>query len=545
MSERVVVYARVSSNHQEEAGTIQSQLDHIRHNPRLAGREIAEVYADDGVSGFSKALWERPEGHRLLADAEAGELRGAELLVYKLDRLGRKAREVDEALDRLMAAGVKVVSVREGLELSDDSPSGRFIRQMFGCVAEMERGTIVQRSRDGMIRKAREGALAPTYARLGYDWSAVDGDGFKVPGARLVVNESEADLVRLIFDRVPTMATGRLAKWLNEQGHRLPCKSPRLRERYGRDSRMFTHKAIASIASDELYTGIFAWATKPKSPGERPQEFRHHRPGVQIVSFEAFRRVRDALANRRVVPQRSQTSPYMFSGLIRCPRCGGKTVGKRQRHAAWKGKPTMKRYECRAYNSMGKAACTGWSSYEQTVKKALVPFLADLLERKLGVRALLEDAAREMRREQTGDLLQPLQAEVLEAERTIRKVQEGFETDLYTGEEARARILEARERKERAERQMTNLEGAEGVRQELADALRLLERPLADFLDEMQPQHLARLCRAVFERVSIRAEGYGWERRAKVASYEFTPYLKQALIDTDNFRPTTPAVEMV
>ena len=72
-----------------------------------------------------------------------------------------------------------------------------------------------------------------------------------------------------------------------------------------------------------------------------------------------------------------------------------------------------------------------------------------------------------------------------------------------------------------------------------------MEGRLADFLDEMQPQQLARLCRAVFERVSIRAEGYGWERRAKVASYEFTPYLKQALIDTDNFRPTTPAVEMV
>lgn len=225
-----IIYARVSTDQQEEDRTIESQIDAIQHHPLVNGKEIYEIYSDDGVSGYSKPLWSRPEGARLMADAESGRLEGCELLVTRLNRLERRAREINEAIDRLLEYGVTVVAVKEGHRFDNQTPAGKFTRQLFASLAELDRNTIVDTTRDGLVRKARQGTLMPTYAKLGFDWSEVDDEGYKKPGAHLVVNVEEADLVRLIFEKAPGMTNKALVCWLNEQDYRRPCKSPKLRQ---------------------------------------------------------------------------------------------------------------------------------------------------------------------------------------------------------------------------------------------------------------------------------------------------------------------------
>ena len=66
--ERVALYVRVSSEEQRDAGTIQTQSDSLTRHAAACGFEVAEVYADDGVS-CAIPLHERPEGRRLLEDA--------------------------------------------------------------------------------------------------------------------------------------------------------------------------------------------------------------------------------------------------------------------------------------------------------------------------------------------------------------------------------------------------------------------------------------------------------------------------------------------
>ena len=169
-----ILYARVSSNRQEEDGTVQSQLDAIRNHPSLRNAVIAKAYVDDGVSGYTRALWARPAGARLLADAEAGMWKGYDLQVTRLNRLGRRAREIEEAIDRLLECGVTVCSVKEGYRFDNQTSMGKFTRQLFASLAELDRNVIVETMRDGMVRKARQGELLPTYAYMGYEWSEVD-----------------------------------------------------------------------------------------------------------------------------------------------------------------------------------------------------------------------------------------------------------------------------------------------------------------------------------------------------------------------------------
>src|SRR5918995_3960064 len=84
--ERVALYLRVSSEEQRDRETIEIQREFLEQYRNLYELEVADVYEDDGVSG-TIPLHERPEGRRLLEDAQEGKFET--LLVYRLDRLGR------------------------------------------------------------------------------------------------------------------------------------------------------------------------------------------------------------------------------------------------------------------------------------------------------------------------------------------------------------------------------------------------------------------------------------------------------------------------
>ena len=539
-----IIYARVSSDKQEEDGTVESQLDAIRNHPSLRNAVIDQAYVDDGVSGYSKALWARPAGIRLLADAEAGMWKGYDLLVTRLNRLGRRAREIEEAIDRLLDCGVTVYSVKEGYRFDNQTSMGKFTRQLFASLAELDRNVIVETMRDGMVRKARQGDLLPTYAYLGFDWSELDERGHKRSGARLTINETEAVLVRLIFDKYPHLTNGGLAKWLNTNGYRLPCKSPARRAKYGRTERLFDAKAITDIISNELYTGTLSWGKTTKVQGQVPEEFRHYIPKLQIISFESFNEAQAIRNDRRRVPPKSQGSSYVYSGLLRCPECGGRTVGKRQWHKSYEYRET-KRYECRSYHIQGRTACKGWSAFEQTINKAVLPFLADLLENKLGIREHLRDAALEMERSSIGDRIQNLQAEIGNAEHKLTMVQDGYLAEVFSMEEAKSKSFNLREIIERAERKLAELESATDLRDELNAALRILEKPLSEFLASLDPRHLSQVCRAIFEHFTVRASGFGWQRQAEITTYQLAPPIRSALADSFHIESNGPALEMV
>ena len=68
----VALYLRVSSEEQRDRETIEIQRDFLTQYCELYGLEVADVYADDGVSG-TIPLHERPAGRRLLEDAREGK----------------------------------------------------------------------------------------------------------------------------------------------------------------------------------------------------------------------------------------------------------------------------------------------------------------------------------------------------------------------------------------------------------------------------------------------------------------------------------------
>src|SRR5215216_7104047 len=186
-SERVALYMRVSSEEQRDRETIEIQREFLQEYCRLYGLEVAQVYADDGVSG-TIPLHERPEGRRLLEDAKQGKF--STLLVYRLDRLGRSLLVIVDAHDRLRAYGVALKSATEPIDTSN--PSGRLIFQMLASFAEYERETIREGTQAGQRRAFKNGRQM---GAIPYGYDIAQDNSF-------VVVEEEACIVRQIIANI-------------------------------------------------------------------------------------------------------------------------------------------------------------------------------------------------------------------------------------------------------------------------------------------------------------------------------------------------------
>ncbi|WGT48911.1 recombinase family protein [Thioclava nitratireducens] len=100
---RTILYARVSTRDQTAA--------HQLTQAQAAGFTVDEVITDEGVSGVSTRLAERPQGRRLFDMLREGDT----LLVRWVDRLGRDYADVSDAIREFMRRGVVVRTVINGM----------------------------------------------------------------------------------------------------------------------------------------------------------------------------------------------------------------------------------------------------------------------------------------------------------------------------------------------------------------------------------------------------------------------------------------------
>lgn len=190
---KMAIYCRVSTEDQAERKTIENQVEFAQKYCELHGLNIFDFYKDKGISGMIP-LELCPEGRRLCQDAEEKKI--DTILVYKLDRLGRNARIILNAIYELEKHGIKIRSMTETFDTAE--PSGRFMLTILAGVSDLERENFLQGSWQGIERLARAGkwvGWVPPY-------------GYKVINKELVINDtlipgtnfSEADVVKLIFE---------------------------------------------------------------------------------------------------------------------------------------------------------------------------------------------------------------------------------------------------------------------------------------------------------------------------------------------------------
>lgn len=140
-------YGRVSTRDQNPDG----QRD------ALVGAGCEQVHIDKA----SGKLARRPELDKVLLVARAGD----QLVITKLDRLGRSLEHLIELSRDLSGRGVDLVVLDQGIDTS--TPVGRMFFQILGAIAEFEHALMSERTRDGLAAARARGRTGGQKPKLG------------------------------------------------------------------------------------------------------------------------------------------------------------------------------------------------------------------------------------------------------------------------------------------------------------------------------------------------------------------------------------------
>ena len=282
---RCAIYTRKSSEEglEMEFNSLDAQRDacsaYIASQRSEGWLELAGHYDDGGISG---GTLERPALKRLLADIE--EDRVDVVVVYKIDRLSRALMDFAKLVEVFDRNDVTFVSVTQSFNTT--TSMGRLTLNILLSFAQFEREVIGERIRDKVAASRKRGIWMGGYVPLGYE----------VKDRKLIIKESEAAIVRMIFERFVAVGSATaLARALVTEG---------VRTRRGRlVDKGFLYKLLANrvYIGDAVHKGT-------AYPGE-------HKP---IVSRELFDRVRATLqvSPRMRASSTRASTPALLKGLL-------------------------------------------------------------------------------------------------------------------------------------------------------------------------------------------------------------------------------------
>ena len=312
---------------QVDGYSLEAQKERLRSEAKHRGMKIVGEYSDEGKSG--KNITGRPEFKRMLSDIKTGKDDVQVVLVFKLSRFGRNTSDTLNALQYLEDYGVSLVCVEDGIDSS--GPAGKLMISVLAAVAEIERDNIHVQTMEGRKQKARDGKWNGGFAPYGYQLVNEEGEKAKV----LVINEEEAELVRLIYKLyLQGMGLSRVAKWLNDNGY-----TKKIRQN-GSVS-LISSAFVKGVLDNPVYGGFIAYGRRKneKIDGTRDE---YHVVKQDKDSYKLYEGQHDAIIDRetwfRVQAKRelnafkrekthSKEHEHMVSALLKCPVCGASMYG--------------------------------------------------------------------------------------------------------------------------------------------------------------------------------------------------------------------------
>lgn len=294
----VYAYLRISQDRSGTMGSIENQRVALAAHAHRHGLRIDDEFVDNDISAFGGR--DRP-GYRSLIDAVK---RGPSvILVWHVDRLYRRMRELEELLELVSAHPLRLETVQGG-GLDLNTHEGRLQAQMFVSIAQYESGHKADRIRLASRRAAEAGAWHGP-RRFGYQ--------LQRPGVA-VIDPVEAPVVRALVDRfLAGESLYSLTQWLNTWG------VPPLH------GGVWHTNTVRQLLAAPRIAGLRAY--QPREKGRPETIFRSViGPGTwpAIITEEEYGRVCALLRH----PGRTTTraGENLLSGLARCGRCGSALV---------------------------------------------------------------------------------------------------------------------------------------------------------------------------------------------------------------------------
>ncbi|PZM61730.1 recombinase family protein [Paenibacillus dendritiformis] len=302
----IAIYIRVSTDEQAQQGfSIDAQKERLQAYCVSQGWDDYKLYIDDGYSGTNL---NRPAMKRLLRHVEEKKIKS--VIVYKLDRLGRKQKDVLHLLEDVFEKNdVTFKSATEPFDTS--TPLGKAMIGILAVFAQLERDMIIERTTTGRKQRIKKGKWPGGPVPFGYSWDK--------ESQRLLINHEEAGIVKEIFRKyINGQSRLSIAEWVVKKSK----------------ARTFDHSVIRDMLSRPVYNGKLILDGKIVD-GDHDA----------IISDEDWFAVQREISRRK--DGLSPTGDYLLRGLLKCGVCGSNVVHVKRRTVRYGKEYLYELYACK------------------------------------------------------------------------------------------------------------------------------------------------------------------------------------------------------
>ena len=371
---RVTYYARVSSDTDEQLNSLDNQIAYyenfIKKNKAWT---FVPGYIDEGLSGISTK--KRKHFNEMISDAKDNMF---DLIITKeISRFARNTLDSLQYTRELLSWGVGVFFQNDNINTLDEDAELRLT--IMSSIAQDELRKLSSRVKFGHQQAIKSGVVLGNSRIFGY----------QKDGKRLVIDESQAPMVRDLFRLYATgeYSMKQLEKLFYEQGYR------------NYNGNKIAHTTMSGIISNPKYKGYYVgnkvrivdmFTKKQKFlPPEEWVMFKDETGEVvpALVSEELWDKANEVLRRRSEDVKNRQgvcNHANLLTGKLFCSHCGAAYY---RRESKSKDGTINSKWVCSNKINNGADACPSFAVYEDEIKPILFEVFS---ETKVDVEALLE-----------------------------------------------------------------------------------------------------------------------------------------------------------
>ena len=371
---RVTYYARVSSDTDEQLNSLDNQIAYyenfIKKNKAWT---FVPGYIDEGLSGISTK--KRKHFNEMISDAKDNMF---DLIITKeISRFARNTLDSLQYTRELLSWGVGVFFQNDNINTLDEDAELRLT--IMSSIAQDELRKLSSRVKFGHQQAIKSGVVLGNSRIFGY----------QKDGKRLIIDESQAPMVRDLFRLYATgeYSMKQLEKIFYEQGYR------------NYNGNKIAHTTMSGIISNPKYKGYYVgnkvrivdmFTKKQKFlPPEEWVMFKDETGEVvpALVSEELWDKANEVLRRRSEDVKNRQgvcNHANLLTGKLFCSHCGAAYY---RRESKSKDGTVNSKWVCSNKINNGADACPSFPIYEDEIKPILFEVFS---ETKVDVEALLE-----------------------------------------------------------------------------------------------------------------------------------------------------------
>ena len=199
---KAIGYVRVSTDEQAKSGLgLEAQIAKIKAYAELFDIELTEIIMDEGMSGKTLERDGLKKAIKMLKDKKVEGM-----VIAKLDRLTRNVADLGTLVSTVFDKA-ELYSVSE--QINTKNAAGRLVLNVLVSVAQWERETICERTKDALQAKKARGEKTGGNVPFGYE--EVNG--------KLIRNEEEQAIINEIKKlKESGLSLRKIAEELNGRG---------------------------------------------------------------------------------------------------------------------------------------------------------------------------------------------------------------------------------------------------------------------------------------------------------------------------------------